>query len=189
MQVLRPGPLPAEDDIDSFFTASGKAPFTSRLIISTTEKWGEDAEDALDDQQIPVARLGLSEIVQSPVRWDQVWASPALPKSIWTSTPSAYCAPDQEAAVENVLNGFASVVRGKLIMVCGTGRTFTSLKIAERLAVESGRYANVLFLVPFISLLSQSLREWTAQTETAMRSFAVCSEAQLQDQCDLTVGR
>jgi predicted helicase len=37
-------------DIDSFFTASGKGGFTRRMIISTTEKWGPHAEEALEDQ-------------------------------------------------------------------------------------------------------------------------------------------
>jgi predicted helicase len=53
-------------DIDSFFTASGKGGFTRRMIISTTEKWGPHAEEALEDQQIPVTRLGLSDIAGSP---------------------------------------------------------------------------------------------------------------------------
>jgi hypothetical protein len=43
-------------------------------------------------------------------------------------------------------------------MACGTGKTFTALKIAEKLAPDNGL---VLFLVPSISLLSQTLREWT----------------------------
>ncbi|MGJ3558875.1 restriction endonuclease [Streptomyces sp. INA 01156] len=58
-----------KEDIDSFFTASGKGAFTRRMIISTTDKWSEHAESALDDQQIPVTRLGLSDIANSPVEW------------------------------------------------------------------------------------------------------------------------
>ncbi len=64
-------------------------------------------------------------------------------------------------------------------MACGTGKTFTALKIAERLAAERGRHTSVLFLVPSISLLSQTLREWTAQCETPMRCFAVCSDTKV----------
>src|ERR1039457_5874902 len=41
-----------KEDIDSFFTASGKAPFKRRLIVSTTDKWSKHAEDALNNQQI-----------------------------------------------------------------------------------------------------------------------------------------
>ena len=42
-----------KSDIDSFFTASGKKPFSHRLIISTTNNWSEHAEDALQNQQPP----------------------------------------------------------------------------------------------------------------------------------------
>jgi predicted helicase len=173
-----PGHHLQKDDIDSFFTASGKAPFTSRLIISTTDRWGKNAEDALDQQQIPVARLGLSEIAQSPVEWDQVWVTPGADVHLHLS-PKRRLRPHQRTALDDVLAGFTTARRGKLIMACGTGKTFTSLKIAEHVAADAGRHANVLFLVPSISLLSQALREWTAQTETAMRSFAVCSDTKV----------
>ena len=53
-----------------------------------------------------------------------------------------------------------SADQGKLIMACGTGKTFTALKIAERETPENGF---VLFLVPSIAPLSQTLREWTAE--------------------------
>lgn len=59
-------------------------------------------------------------------------------------------------------------------MACGTGKTFTSLKIAEKLA---GRGKRVLFLVPSLSLLSQTLTEWTQESETPLHSFAVCSDS------------
>lgn len=58
-------------------------------------------------------------------------------------------------------------------MACGTGKTFTALKIAEHLTPESGL---VLFLVPSISLLSQTLREWTAESSSGLHSLAVCSD-------------
>jgi predicted helicase len=59
-------------------------------------------------------------------------------------------------------------------MACGTGKTFTSLKVAEDLA---GAGKRVLFLVPSLSLLSQSLTEWTQESETPLHSFAVCSDS------------
>jgi len=46
-------------DIDSFFTASGKKPFTHRLIFATTDLWSEHAEAALQDQHIPVTKIDL----------------------------------------------------------------------------------------------------------------------------------
>ena len=52
---------------------------------------------------------------------------------------------------------FAGHDRGKLIMACGTGKTFTSLRAGGAMVGPGG---SVLFLVPSISLLSQTLREW-----------------------------
>ena len=170
-------------DIDSFFTASGKAPFTERLIISTTDAWSSAAEQALRDQQIPVSRIGLREIAASRVGWSREalgfegGLSPVAP------TPNEP-RPHQRDAIEDVFSGFAKSNRGKLIMACGTGKTFTALKIAERLAAdlaEQGRTdpARVLFLVPSISLLSQSLREWSTHCRMPLRAFAVCSDAKV----------
>ncbi|KOR32196.1 damage-inducible protein, partial [Achromatium sp. WMS3] len=80
----------------------------------------------------------------------------------------------QQSAVKKVVNGFKTVDRGKLIMACGTGKTFTSLKIAEQVA-GSGKL--VLFLVPSLALLSQTLTEWTQESAIPLHSFAVCSDA------------
>src|SRR5699024_996784 len=59
------------------------------------------------------------------------------------------------------------------------GKTFTSLRLTETLAADNGQRARVLFLVPSISLLSQSLREWAAQTNLTIRTMAVCSDAKV----------
>jgi predicted helicase len=58
-------------------------------------------------------------------------------------------------------------------MACGTGKTFTALKIAETIVPPGG---NVLFLVPSISLISQTLTEWAAEAEKPISPFAVCSD-------------
>ncbi len=68
-----------KSDIDSFFTISGKSfptledekTFTSCLIVSTTDKWSKHAETALENQQIPVNRLRLQDLAESPVDWSQ----------------------------------------------------------------------------------------------------------------------
>ena len=63
--------------------------------------------------------------------------------------------------------------RGKLIMACGTGKTFTALRIAEAVAGIGGR---VLYLVPSISLFQQSMREWATQRSIPHRYIGVCSD-------------
>lgn len=170
-----------KEDIDSFFTASGKGGFTRRMIISTTEKWSVHAEAALADQQIPVTRLGMSDIANSPVEWYMPAADEPFELSLQTKkSPRKH----QREAIDAVFAGFAENNRGKLIMACGTGKTFTGLKIVERLQKEraaagEGDHTTVLFLVPSIALLSQTLREWSFETELALRPFAVCSDVKV----------
>ncbi|MDX1882710.1 DEAD/DEAH box helicase [Mycolicibacterium sp. 120270] len=168
-----------KEDIDSFFTASGKNPFTNRIIISTTDRWGRNAEDALEDQSVPVQRIGLAEIADSPIDWDIAWVDGDLRIDVSEATRHEP-RPHQATAIDKVSAGFAAGNdRGKLIMACGTGKTFTALKIAERTAAEKGGSARILFAVPSISLLSQTLREWTAQTHLDLRAFAVCSDTKV----------
>ena len=59
-------------------------------------------------------------------------------------------------------------------MACGTGKTYTSLKIAEEEVNSKGL---VLFLVPSIALLGQTLNEWTSHAGTPLRPMCVCSDA------------
>ncbi|MGW4232101.1 DEAD/DEAH box helicase [Streptomyces sp. NPDC004980] len=170
-----------KEDIDSFFTASGKGGFTRRMVISTTEKWGVHAEAALDDQQIPVTRVGLSDIANSPVEWHMPTIGAPLEMQLKAKkTPR----PHQREAIDSVFDGFTENNRGKLIMACGTGKTFTGLKIVERLQKEraaagKGDHTTVLFLVPSIALLSQTLREWSFEAEVTLRPFAVCSDVKV----------
>jgi predicted helicase len=156
-------------DIDSFFTASGKKPFTHRVIVSTTHHWSEHAEDALRDQQPPVSKIDLFDLENSQIDW-----SAYRPKAAPPLKPRKSLREHQVKAVNEVLQGLASADRGKLIMACGTGKTFTSLKVAEQLA---GAGKRVLFLVPSLALLSQSLTEWTQESGTPLHSFAVCSDS------------
>ncbi|MDT3397095.1 type ISP restriction/modification enzyme [Streptomyces sp. B1866] len=175
-----------KEDIDSFFTASGKGAFTRRMIISTTDKWSDHAESALDDQQIPVTRLGLSDIASSPVEWHL--PAPGLNVDFeMTLREKKKPRPHQREAIDDVFAGFAQYDRGKLIMACGTGKTFTSLKIAERVQREraeagQGERTAVLFLVPSIALLSQTLREWSYEAGISLRAFAVCSDTKVGKQ-------
>ncbi|VEG15812.1 Conserved protein of uncharacterised function (part1) [Mycolicibacterium phlei] len=71
----------SKGDIDSFFTALGKAPFAKGIIVSTTDKWGKNAEDTLEDQSKPVSRLSLAEIAGSPIDWEVEWAGDHISRS------------------------------------------------------------------------------------------------------------
>ena len=160
-----------KSDLDSFFTASGKTEFTRRLIVDTTRKeWSEHAEDALAGQSISTQRIGLAELENSPIDWSVYQPNTVKLKA------KKQLREHQSAALEAVKNGLSESDRGKLIMACGTGKTFTGLKIAETLA---GGGKQVLFLVPSLSLMSQTITEWTIETTTPLRSFSVCSDNQV----------
>jgi predicted helicase len=161
-------------DIDSFFTASGQKPFVHRIIVATTNIWSENAESSLFNQQPPVSKIDLHDLENSQIDWSKYKSNeePVL-------RPKYGPREHQETAITNVVAGLKEADRGKLIMACGTGKTFTSLKIAEQVA---GKGKRVLFLVPSLSLLSQSLTEWTQQSVTPLHSFAVCSDSDVGKQ-------
>ena len=166
-------------DIDSFLAATGRQwgdahiMFSEALIISTTPRWSIHAERAISGRTPPCIRLDLTELTgDEGVDW-----SALLPDLGLDKPASRHLRPHQAAAVDDVILGFSEADRGQLIMACGTGKTYTSLKIAERQAGAGGR---VLFLVPSLSLLSQTLREWAAHHEWAgIRTFAVCSDTKV----------
>lgn len=158
-----------KEDIDSFFTASGRKPFIHRVLVSTTDHWTQNAENALVDQQPPVSKITLHDLEASQIDWSyyQREAAPVL-------KTKKVLRQHQENALKAVKAGLTVADRGKMIMACGTGKTFTSLKVAEDMAGEGKR---VLFLVPSLSLLSQTLTEWTQESAIPLHSFAVCSDS------------
>ncbi len=158
-----------KSDIDSFFTASGQRPFTHRIIVSTTNHWTEPAENSLPDQQPPVSKIDLHDLENSQIDWSQYQSKGAV-----ALKAKKKIRPHQANALNAVQYGLSRADRGKLIMACGTGKTFASLKIAETLA---GAGKLVLFLMPSLSLLSQTLTEWTQESDIPLHSFAVCSDS------------
>ncbi|KAA1419211.1 DEAD/DEAH box helicase [Nocardioides humilatus] len=156
--------------IDSFLAASGRSGFGERIIVSTTDKWNSNAEDAIRGQAVPVRRIGLSDLEASRVDWSVfTLAAPDDLRLVDRKEPRDY----QRIAIDKVVAGFGEHDRGKLVMACGTGKTFTSLKLAEENVGAGGK---VLFLVPSISLLSQTVREWVGNAELPIRPLAVCSD-------------
>ena len=158
----------AKSDIDSFFTASGQHPFTHRLIVASTDRWGPKAEKALLKQQPPVTRIDLAALEASQIDWSQF-----APTKTPVLREQKVLKPHQKDALRLVCEGLVHTDRGKMIMACGTGKTLVALKIAEQIA---GAGKRVLFMVPSLALLSQALTEWTHQQSIPMHSFAVCSD-------------
>ncbi|MCQ1947589.1 type ISP restriction/modification enzyme [Arthrobacter sp. zg-Y1116] len=166
-----------KQDIDSFVSASGKPPFTHRLIVDTTgAAWSANAEEMLEGQHLPIQRIGLTDFRHSNIDWatyelTDPSKAPRLHEKKQLRT-------HQHEAVNAAMKGFEAHDRGKLIMACGTGKTFTALKIAERFAEKEG-HVRVLFLVPSLALMSQSLKEWSDETSLPMHAYAVCSDTKV----------
>lgn len=168
----------SKDDVDTFLSASGKAfyingvayRYSERIIVSTTDKWSSNAEETIIGQLPPVTRIRLQDLKDSGIDWDSFSLDKIEDMKVSAKKKER---PHQIEAIDAVIGGFKESERGKLIMACGTGKTFTALKIAE--AVTNG-IGNVLFLVPSISLLNQTLVEWTAQSKYKFRVYAICSD-------------
>lgn len=161
-------------DLDSFVATSSKAPFTSRIVVSTTDLWSKHAEDLLIDERVPCARIRLQDLQDSAIDWSQFSLSRPDKMKLRVRNSSRE---HQKKAIHDVLEGLATANRGKLIMACGTGKTFTALKVAEAFAADGKHLqGRILFLVPSIALLSQALKEWSVQTSVPMHAMAVCSD-------------
>lgn len=168
--------------VDSFLATSSKrfrnenlqkVAFSARLWISTTRSFGPEFENAIANQNPPVIKLGLENLITSPVNWD------ALEKGKTGARRSdKKLRPHQKDAVNAVHTYFKKPEnsRGKIVMACGTGKTFTALKIAEK---ETGGNGLVLCLVPSIALVGQMLREWSADCAGEFNAICVCSDAEV----------
>lgn len=168
--------------VDSFLATSSKqfindehqtTSFALRLWISTTNKWGSEAENAIRHQEPPVQRISLADLESASVDWT------ALDRGIFGSGARQIKKsprPHQEKAIAAFHEHFQTGERGKLIMACGTGKTFTSLKIAEK---ETGGRGLVLFLAPSIALVGQTLREWTAESSVPIFPICICSDPEV----------
>ncbi|MBF0158338.1 MAG: DEAD/DEAH box helicase [Magnetococcales bacterium] len=157
-------------DVDSFFTASGRRPFVHRLLVFSTNHISTNLQEALRQQTTPVITLTLADLEASKIDWQQIsdWNAPRP-----VLKAGKQLRPYQQQTIDKVTAGLQQADRGKLIMACGTGKTFTALRLAEQLAGAGGR---VLFLVPSLNLLSQTLTEWTQEATVPLHCYAVCSD-------------
>lgn len=174
----------SKQEVDSFLATSGKSfrdadtfqttNFTHRLWISTTNKWGANAEQTIHNQTPRVNRIGLADLNESPVDWDKLLngtsGTPAM-------LEGKQLRKHQLEAISKAREYYLDHDRGKLIMACGTGKTFTALRMAESLLDNKGL---VLFMVPSISLLGQSLNAWMWDAKKPIRAVCICSDNKVQ---------
>ena len=156
--------------LESFIARLGTKHFAAGILVATVAPTA-DAQALLEAQSKPVNTITFHDLDRSCIRWEEFFRDERV-----ELRQKQQLRDYQESAVRDVLKGFKGADRGKLIMACGTGKTLTSLRLAEKMVGKGGL---VLFLVPSLNLVSQSLRAWTQEAEIPMHSFAVCSDAQV----------
>lgn len=161
-------------DINSFISAASNDLFKRLIIADTTQKdFGRNTNETLDKLSKDWNRIGISELEASRIDWSQFIRTGNV-----SLAPKKQLRDHQRDALKAVTEGLAKADRGKLIMACGTGKTFTGLCIAETIA---GRGKCVLFMVPSLALMSQTVREWKNDCQEEFTAFSACS--------DIKVGR
>lgn len=168
-----------KQSVDSFIANSSrtftdpitKKPDTSFSVkawISTSEKWNKNAEETASNQDKPFLRIGSDILENSEIDWDILFQGKKqefTPKSLL---------PHQVEALAKAHDHYQANDRGKLIMACGTGKTFTSLSLIEQ---ETKGNGVVLFLVPSIALLNQSLNAWMTDKTYPIKPICICSDS------------
>ena len=161
----------SKGDLDKFIFASARQPYTSRIFVDTGSDWSTNLHRALDGVEPACQRISAADLASRPVKWPDL--SLEAPEQLDYQQEQFDLRKHQEEAFNDVVNGFKDADRGKLIMACGTGKTFTALRIAEEIAGVGGR---VLYLVPSIGLFSQAMREWVEQQGVSHRYIGICSD-------------
>lgn len=169
----------SKQSVDSFIANSSRTftdpvagtpntSFSARVWISTSEKWNKNALESASNQAIPFLRIGSDILENSDIDWDILFQGKKqefIPKSLL---------PHQVEALAKAHDHYQVNDRGKLIMACGTGKTFTSLSLVER---ETKGKGVVLFLVPSIALLNQSLNAWMSDKTCTIHPICICSDS------------
>lgn len=167
--------------VDSFLSTSSKTFtdaetfqtvfFSHRLWISTTNHWGDNAIEAVKAQNPPVSIVNLIDLQISTVDWDKLLEGIEGKDAL---TKGKQLFKHQLNAISEAYTYYQDHDRGKLVMACGTGKTFTSLRMVETLCHDKGL---VLFMVPSIALLGQSLNAWMADSNKPIKAVCICSDS------------
>ena len=155
----------SKGDIDKFMNFSSREAFQLRWFVATC-KWGRGAEESISGKGVfpPVRRIDFRQFEDEEVL------------EVGQPRPKRYPYDLQLEAINDVVDGLGAQghARGRLVMACGTGKTFVSLRVSEQLVPDDGC---VLFAAPTIALVSQARAEWLSHTGRRMSALVVCSDS------------
>ena len=157
--------------INSFISASAGELFTKRILVHTGAELGPNVLRTIKPLGSNFQVIGYGHLASRPIDWPDLRQE--APEQLDYRPEQFSLRPHQQEAFNDVINGFKDSDRGQMIMACGTGKTFTALRIAEEIAGIGGR---VLYLVPSIGLFSQAMREWAEQQGVQHRYIGICSD-------------
>ena len=159
--------IPAKE-VNSFLAAS-EGRFSARIFVVTAD-FTKQARQHIESASPRCEVLSVVDMDDWVDDW-RVWID--QPDRLQVSLPRHTPRPDQQEALAAVADGFAGHDKGKLIWPCGTGKSLLAMWSADRIVGVGG---TVLYLVPSISLMGQTMREWARHSTIAHSYLGVCSD-------------
>ncbi|GAA9648119.1 hypothetical protein HpVH149_11840 [Helicobacter pylori] len=152
----------------------GEVAFKKGIIISTSNLSSnalEEIEQIRKSKGIDIVEISEEDFIYSQIDWEKF--DPTQTQGELPLCDKKKPRPHQIEAIKATKEYFSNPknTRGKLIMACGTGKTYTSLKIMESLDPKI-----TLFLAPSIALLSQTFREYAQEKSEPFYASIVCSD-------------
>ncbi len=153
----------------------GEVRFKKGIIISTSKLTSTALEEIEQirstGKDIDIDEITEEDFIYSRIDWEKF--DPTKTEDELPLCDKKRPRPHQTEAINATKEYFSDPknARGKLIMACGTGKTYTSLKIMEALEPKI-----TLFLAPSIALLSQTFREYAQEKSEPFYASIVCSD-------------
>lgn len=152
--------------------------FDKLFWVSTTSHWGKNAQESIKHQAIQFVPIYTDWLQNSSVNWKELVEGKQGKEALLAGKTMRS---HQIEALTKAHEYFENNDRGKMIMACGTGKTYTSLKIVEN---ETKGKGLVLYMVPSIALLSQGLKSWTEDSQYKLKPVCICSDASASQYAD-----
>ena len=137
-----------------------------RILFTNARALATDAANR--DALRVVRRADFHQLSEDEFRAIEAWLN-ELPRP----KPELAPYPHEKEAIEQITAAFSADKRTTAVMACGSGKTLVALWVTEAIKPKS-----VLVLVPSLSLLSQTLREWCRANPwgAGFNFLCVCSD-------------
>lgn len=161
--------------IDSFIAETDTKEWAGRYVVWSGFKVSPHIDNQIaEDRAVPLNLLTGAVLRTTNTNWSELATTG---KAAVKAVPPPW--KHQTEAVSSAVAALERDDRAKLVMACGSGKTFTSQMAAEKIA---GIGKTVLFCVPSIALMGQTMRSWAEREDEEGRGVAhkflgVCSDA------------